>query len=438
MLQGDAEGRLDEIRRAEYSSRLETLLRVLLVGLGALAYFGLTRDPVVLLWFGVHLLFEVFARSLLTGRLLPQARQRLRAFLASYMLASLIFVALPLHIIAQAHSAAATTAAIATLAGHLVYALHRRQRERGILYADALTFGIEGLVLLAILESRSSGFAEVAIIAVALAGVTLYAIVALFIGSSRQTQLREAQQRYAEAQKARALNQFVGGVAHEFNNQLTAILGNLELFEELQDPKDRAEALRHSREAAGNAAATVRQLLASSGRQRLRPVCVEMAPFVQGLRHLLDDLLEPGITLRCEAAPGLRARADRDMLETCVVQLCLNAQDAMAGKGRITLRADLLSALPEDAPRPEAPPPWVALSVSDEGPGVAPGQLPRLTEPFFTSKPPNEGRGLGLSAVAGFARQSRGALHLDQPPGAGLRARLLLPLGEAPDQLPES
>jgi signal transduction histidine kinase len=427
MGQAEARKQLDEIRRAELTSRLEIALRLAIVGLGSAAYFRFSGDGVVALWFPVYALLELLAHGLLRLRARRHARLRLSAFMAAYALANLTFVALPLHILAESRAPGAVTAALAAMAGHLVYALHRRQRAAAVLYVDAAVFTLEGLGLALILTARSTSRAEALTILAVLAGLTLYAVVALLIGRQKQAALRSAQQGYAGAQKARALSHFVGGVAHDFNNQLTAILGHLELIELLEDPAERAEALAQSRAAAEQAAATVRQLLAAGGRQRLSPAPVEMAGFVAALRDLLGDTLDSAVTVSASAAPGLRAWADRDRLETSVLQLCLNAQDAMPEGGRLVIEALSLSALPPGTPAPETAPPWVALRLHDSGAGVAPADLERLTEPFFTTRPASEGRGLGLAAVAGFAAQSGGALALDLPAEGGLRATLLLP-----------
>lgn len=420
--------RLEEIRRAEHRSRSDTLLRILLVGIGATAYYIARPDPLVIFWFLAHTGSELTIMALLARRHMRTPVFDIAIVLAAYAASGLIFLSLPIWILASSPGTGMDFAAAATLTGYTIYLLHRRQRDFAIIAVDVcllLTiFGAAAAIVLPMTRSWQEG----ALVIVADAALTTYVIVSLLTDARRQTQFREAQQKYANAQKARALNQFVGGVAHDFNNQLTVILGHLELFELLDTPEDRMAALDLSRKAARRAALTVQQLLAASGRTRLTPMALSVGGFLDRLEDLLSDLLDPGmqITLAPPAEP-LTAYVDADMLETCLVQLCLNAQDALLGKGDIRIWVETQDTLPDPAQKTECPPPYTVFFVEDNGPGVPREALAMLTEPFYTTKAKSEASGLGLSAVSGFARQSGGLIQINRAPLGGLRVALVLP-----------
>ncbi|CAN0586759.1 unnamed protein product, partial [Ectocarpus sp. 12 AP-2014] len=200
----------------------------------------------------------------------------------------------------------------------------------------------------------------------------------------------------------------------EFNNDLTVILGNLDLFETLENPDDRAAAIRESRTAAARAAQTVRHLLATSGRTRLMPSDLPLNSALFDLGEALTDVLKSDMTVEVvPPADSLVVRVDSDALRASIMQLGLNAQEATSGSGQIRIRAERRATAGDLDPPPDTSPPYIAVILEDDGPGVSDEALALLAEPFYSTKPPNEGRGLGLSAVAGFTRQSGGGLKLE-------------------------
>ena len=420
--------RLEDLHRAEYGSRGETVIRYLIMGsvVGVLL-FVLDRT-LVMIWGGMYFLLEISVAAAVHMRGLVSTQTRYLVALSLYGLSGLCFMSLPLYLISANISPGMTFAGGAGLVGLLLYTLQRPQREPGLMVADCAQVLIITAALLIILHPKLDTWMDqitVVFIALCVAG---YYVGSLTVGWRQQRRLRDAQQRYATAQKARAMGQFVGGVAHDFNNQLTAVLGNLELHEQLTNPQDRAAALSECRAAAERAAMTVQQLLASSGRTRLAPTPLAMGDFLFDLGEVLTDLLDPEMTVELVPLPDpLVAYVDQDMLETSAIQLCLNAQDATKGRGRIALSVEQRSAMSGQAPHPDAPHSFVALIIEDNGPGVPVDALPMIAEPFYTTKPASEGRGLGASAVAGFARQSGGDLLFETSPMGGLRAVVLLP-----------
>lgn len=428
--------RLEEMRRAEYGSRAELLIRYGIMAV-AILVLTLTLDPWLALgWGALYVAVEACLALVLTRGHRGNTRRSYMLALGVYLLSGVCFMALPIYLIATSTGAAQAFAGATGVVGWLLYSLHRSQCEPGLMIVDCLQVGVLGLAIIAALLPGLDTWADRLTVIVLTLAVSVYYIGSLLASWRLERSLREAQQRYAASQKARALGQFVGGVAHDFNNQLTAILGHLDLFETLDSPAERDTALNEIRSAAERAAGTVQQLLASSGRTRLSPAPVQMGDFLYGLGEVLTDLLDPGMTV--EVVPQdepLTVLADADMLETCAIQLCLNAQDATSGRGHIRLFCERRISPPAlDPMEGNASSACIALIIEDNGPGVAPEALPLLAEPFYTTKSASEGRGLGLSAVAGFARQSGGSLRLEPALKGGLRAILFLP--EAPDGQP--
>lgn len=424
--------RLDEMRRAEYGSLLEVVIRYVVIAVVVAVLLLVIDRKIALVWSAAYIVFEGGIAFVLLRLRRGPAWLRYWSALASYVLAGLCFLALPLYLVTEQMDPGTTFAGAAGLVGYALYTLQRPQRESGLLIADCALVSIMMLSLVVLLQPILDDWTSRLLVAFVALAVLGYYIGSMVLGWRLQADLRTAQKRYASAQMARALGQFVGGVAHEFNNQLTVILGNLELFETLPDADERQAAIEESRAAAGRAAVTVRQLMAASGRTRLSPASIPMEEFLFDLSEVLSDMLGPD--MRIETPPpddAIVALADRDMLETCAIQLCLNAQEATAGQGTIRITAERRGSAEGLEPAPEAPPPYVALIVEDNGPGVPDEALPRLAEPFYTTKPPHEGSGLGLSSVAGFARQSGGGMRLDRPLRGGLR--VVLYLVEAPE-----
>ena len=232
------------------------------------------------------------------------------------------------------------------------------------------------------------------------------------------------------AQKLEAIGQLTGGVAHDFNNLLMVISGGLDMLDRPGDPARRRRLMDGMRQAAGRGAALTRQLLAFSRRQPLRSEPLDLRRQVGAMRELLDRSLRGDVHVALEFADGLWPVAvDPGELELAVLNLSVNARDAMPGGGTIVVRAENLSGLADGDLRGD----FVRLSVVDTGTGMPPEVASRVFEPFFTTKDIGKGSGLGLAQVYGFAQQSGGAVRIDTTVGRGTTVALLLPRsGEAP------
>lgn len=425
--------RLEDMRRAEFGSRTEVAVRYLVMALVVVLLTFVIDLWLALTWAAAYVTGEAGTAAAVHLTRLGTPRFRYHLALGFYVFCGIVFLGLPLYLISAGISPALNYVAAAGLVGWPLYTLQRTQKDQSLLTADCGLVVTMSAVLLAVMYGKLDGWADRLTVLFITLAVVGYYLGSVYSGWRHQVDLRQTQHKYAMAQKSRALAQFSGGVAHDFNNQLTTILGNLELHDQLDTPEDRKAALQSCRLAAEQAALTVQQLLATSGRTRLSPRPVEMEPFLYEFGDLLTDLLEPGMVV--EVVPPeepLTARVDRDMLETSAIQLCLNAQDATGGQGIIRLRVERRAMAPGSERRPDTPPPYVVLIIEDNGPGVPQEALPLLAEPFYTTKPPHEGKGLGLSAVSGFARQSGGLLLIEAALGGGLKTMLYLPASAPP------
>jgi signal transduction histidine kinase len=248
----------------------------------------------------------------------------------------------------------------------------------------------------------------------------------------RTLALEEAQAALRQSQKMEALGQLTGGVAHDFNNVLAGVIGGLELARaRLQQGlgTDAERYLALAEDSAQRGAALTRRLLAFSRREAgvLEPL--DVAAVVAGMADLIGRTVGPGVSLSVEAsgACGL-ASADRSQLENALLNLAINARDAMSGRGRLSLEvAETSVDAAEAAARAIAPGVYVRLTAQDSGCGMTPEVAARAFDPFFTTKPAGQGTGLGLSMVYAFVRQAGGGAWIDSTPGQGTRISLMLP-----------
>ena len=247
----------------------------------------------------------------------------------------------------------------------------------------------------------------------------------------------KAEEALRQAQKMEAIGQLSGGIAHDFNNLLGGILSAQELMRQRleQSRFDALEPLlKLSSDSAQRASSLVHRLLAFSRQQTLQPCSTQVAMLVSGMEELLRRTIGPSITLTshfpCQLWPTF---IDPPQLESALLNLCINARDAMPGGGTIDIQGDNLTLDDEQARALElAAGDYVRLSVADTGCGMTATVAARAIDPFFSTKPMGHGTGLGLSMTYGFVRQSGGQLRLISSPGQGTRVDLYLP--RHPDQ----
>jgi signal transduction histidine kinase/CheY-like chemotaxis protein len=246
------------------------------------------------------------------------------------------------------------------------------------------------------------------------------------------TERRNLEEQLRQAQKMEAVGQLTGGLAHDFNNLLSGISGSLELMNTRRqqgrlDDIDRY--LAAAQAAAQRAAALTHRLLAFARRQTLDPKSIDLNRLVAGMDDLIRRTVGPAIRVAIVESAGLwHALVDPNQMENALLNLCINARDAMPNGGRLSIETGNLRFNERAALEPDcAPGEYVSLCVRDDGAGMAPEVMARAFEPFFTTKPMGEGTGLGLSMIYGFARQSGGRVRIDSTLGHGTAVFVYLP-----------
>lgn len=406
------------LRQADATSIPEILMRHTIVAGGALLLWISTGQALMLVWgFGYILLNGLYILLLRTPRL-PKGRRTYGALFFASMVISTWYASMTVYLVTF-DARAYEFIGICGLIGLGLYNLSRHTDLTYLAIWDTLlmTLCIIGM-LLVILTKVDTTAGQVAVAFVGLGVNTYYVITYLAMMRTRAT-LRHAQEAEVQSQKMRAVGQLTAGIAHDFNNILTVIRGNLDLASELLDPAEREIMLDEARAGTDRAAHLVRQLLAFSRKSQMRRSDIAIGPFLQDFALSLRRLLPETVHVTLDATPpDLSLSADRQLLETALLNCAINARDAMHPEGGV-LR---LSA--QDNPGARE----VAFLIEDTGPGVPPAMIERITEPFFTTKQVGEGSGLGLSMVKGFAEQSGGRLELRNRPSGGLQVALILPL----------
>jgi signal transduction histidine kinase/CheY-like chemotaxis protein len=235
---------------------------------------------------------------------------------------------------------------------------------------------------------------------------------------------RTADEALRQSQKMEAVGQLTGGIAHDFNNLLTAIIGNLDLIRTRASGNERLQRLAdNALEAARRGAKLASQLLAFSRSQRMNVGQVDLDALLRGMSGLLTQSLGPNIRLQIDIEPESRwVVSDANQLELALLNLAVNARDAMPNGGTVAIQANSATNIPRNLPNGD----YVRVCVSDTGTGMSETVRARAIEPFFTTKPVGQGTGLGLSQVYGVVRESGGALAIESAPGEGTRVLLTL------------
>ncbi|MEO8279708.1 MAG: PAS domain S-box protein [Ideonella sp.] len=243
------------------------------------------------------------------------------------------------------------------------------------------------------------------------------------------TRERLAEEALRQSQKMDAVGQLTGGVAHDFNNLLSVIQTSIELLKRVPPDDDRRPRFIESiANAVSRGVRLTGQLLAFARRQALEPIAFDAARNVRSISDMIGTLVGSRIVveLRAEDRPCV-VHADSNQFDTAIVNMAVNARDAMDGAGRVIIKVARAAEIPAMRAHPAVQGAFVAVSLSDTGTGIEPGLVDRIFEPFFTTKPVGLGTGLGLSQVFGFAKQSGGEIQVESVPGSGTTFTLYLP-----------
>ncbi len=242
----------------------------------------------------------------------------------------------------------------------------------------------------------------------------------------------ELERQLQQAQRLEALGRLAGGIAHDFNNLLTIVSGRSGMLLAGRCEEPQRPALEAIQSAAERAAGLTRQLLAYSRRQALAPAPLDLNAVISEFVPMLRALIGESIALELDLAPGLPPIfADRGPLEQVVMNLAINARDAMPGGGHLRLRTSLASRADAATPAPSSPGPYAELEVSDTGAGMTNEVRQRIFEPFFTTKEPGQGTGLGLALVYGIVQETGGQITVRSAPGQGTAFTVFFPLASS-------
>ena len=239
-----------------------------------------------------------------------------------------------------------------------------------------------------------------------------------------QDRLRHAEQALRQTQRLESLGQLTGGVAHDFNNLLAVFAGGVQVLERSPSPEQRQKVIDAMRRAVARGTGLTRHLLAFSRRKPINPESIDLASYLGNMREMLASSLRGDIRVDMQFDPGLsHVEVDTGELELAIVNLCVNARDAMPFGGTITIAGDNSPESGADGARTDG----VRLRISDTGVGIPPQVIGRVFDPFFTTKDVGKGSGLGLAQVYGFAQQSGGRVSIASKVGVGTVVTLLLP-----------
>lgn len=244
------------------------------------------------------------------------------------------------------------------------------------------------------------------------------------------TERRTFEAQLHQARKMEVLGQLTGGVAHDFNNMLAALLTNLQLLDATPALSAKQQRyLRRSIRVAEKGVTLIERLLAFSRKQLLHPESLDINDLITGMLDLVEYSMAPGIAIETDLRADAPVFADPSQLENAILNLAVNSSAAMPHGGRLVFKT-------RKQARPGSPKTWIALMVEDTGVGIPLEMQERVLEPFFTTKPAGRGSGMGLSMVYGFVNQSGGAMHLESMPGRGTRITLFFPV-EKPSKIAE-
>lgn len=411
----------------EYGDRKETVGRLLSGFLGTGLMYAYEPGILPLLWGAGYFLAHGLHWGLLTHFLtLPRdalGAHRRNIAAASYMVVVIAFLWMPVYWATQ-HSEIQIYVGGVLIAATVVYQIRRADRILWLVWAQVVTFATAILVILAgHLDHFDTPVEWTGAVAVTLIGYVYVARSMLYAHGAR-LRMEQAAQRSAQDQKMSAIGRLAGGVAHDFNNMLTVIKGNLELYHLMQSSAEQRAVVDEAYTAAERGEQVVHHLLVYARKAPTHPRVVEVNAAVRGVLTLARPLISDATRVETQLSEApLFVEVDESQLTTALLNVIKNATDAMPNGGALRVAVTAVAGRRRDA---------VEITVEDTGGGILAENLTRVAEPFFTTKPVGQGVGLGLSMVAGFAQAAAGELRITNA-GQGAHIQLCLPASPPPE-----
>lgn len=421
---------VESMVEADIGSVPELALRFAVVFFGAVFLTVASESFFIATWLAIFLLTNGYYSWLLFRIENPVSQSRYNCLVALFVISVALYTSCTVYLF-QIGTPAFITIAIAALIAQSLFNLSRHRHSNLITFLDTVVVGGAGLYFgLSLVPTIQTGWADQMVIVVSTLGVCSYYVIA----QHRKVQIHDALQisrhEAAQTQKMRAVGQLTAGVAHEFNNLLTVIRGNIELAQLTQDHAERNDRMNDAITAADRADALTSQLLSLSRKARLEATLIDLPTFWNGFKSVTPRISPATLSVDViETAMARTLYCDINQLEVALINLVINARDAMQGQGNIKITSRRLSVQDQillgitqaDATN------FNVIEVRDDGPGILPSDIQRVVEPFFTTKPVGEGTGLGLPMVKGFCEQSGGQFGIQSSP-LGTRVVMALPI----------
>ena len=430
------DAKLDELSRQyriEYQNRAEFAVRCAIIFGSAYVLYSYTGWVAALLWMAGYATLHAAYFSYLTLAIRGRLPRSLAIAAILYALLICAFVWMPIYLMQIDDPAMHIPATVAILA-FMLFMISRADTRLDVIALQVLVVAAAATAVgLRVLNHLEEPALQLVILA-SEAGLVGYYMQTLLVARRNRLNAEAAMNASIQSQKMEAIGKLAGGVAHDFNNMLTVILGNLELHELADTRVEKLETLAAARAAAERARGTVEQLLTFARRADFDVREGDLRDFVRHCIQLGRPLVTTSITLDSDVAlRPLPVMVDRSHLTTAILNLIINAKDAMGGTGRITITAHLLdldrSVIAADGGA-HGPGTFARLTVRDTGPGIPEEIRHRILEPFFTTKEVGEGTGLGLAMVSGFANQSGGFVQIENS-DEGTDVSIVLPLANS-------
>ncbi|NCO86849.1 MAG: hypothetical protein GW886_09520 [Rhodobacterales bacterium] len=422
--------RIEELAGNLIGSRVDLVGRNVAVATGIAIVTWLLKEPRLLGWLGLFVIGQVAMFGWILTRRADASKWDYVVALLACALNSVIFLALPVGLWLLETDVARFSAAF-FLVGFGIYAITRNGTMPELAVIDALPVVVGAGFIVTNYAAKHLEEVHFAVPLSMLGIVLAYYLLNMRENFVTRQRLKAAEEAAVEAARHQVVARLTAGVAHDFNNILTAVLGHIDLHDALSDPREKTESLRAAHTAATRAARLTGQLMVFAGKARLENTRTDLAVLLRNFAERNRRLLPQNIALHTNLPDGLApVMVDRDHLDHTLEQLLHNASDSMPTGGTVTLS---LGQIQVAAPRKLhgktrlAKGDYCVITIADEGRGIMPQDVEQVYEPFFSTKKKGQASGLGLSMAAGFAAQSGGAIGLVSRPGEGTVVSFYLP-----------